>query len=148
MGHLSQIRNLPVPEKCHSLFGYNQFSGTGKFRLWLGHPITVHCPPCSRPICMCPPHLRSPSSLHRQGVPKVSWPPPFPGPPHAHTPLHVGRPTRVAAAFVPPRRAPSPHCAQTGVQEGLCARLFSSARATPPQPPIYAPRPTLPAHPP
>src|SRR6266702_6337406 len=58
-GRPSRRRNLPVPEKCHSLFGYDQFSGTGKFRLWLGHPIAVHCPPRSRPVCVCPPRVTS-----------------------------------------------------------------------------------------
>src|SRR6266571_4717669 len=113
-GHPSRRRNLPVPEKCHSLFGYDQFSGTGKFRLWLG------CPPS--PLFTVPlvraPRLRAPSpsafpilSTQTRGS-KGELAPPFPGPPHAHTPLREGCPTRVAAPFAPSpflRHLPASH---------------------------------------
>src|SRR6266702_2681176 len=86
-GRPSRRRNLPVPEKCHSLFGYDQFSGTGKFRLWLGRPRLLRSPPplVRTPVCVRPPHLRPPSFPHRQGVPKVSWPHHFRDP-HMLTP--------------------------------------------------------------
>ncbi len=81
-----------------------------------------------------------PTLLHRQGVQKVRWPPPFPRDPHLLTlPLCVGRSTRVAAPVapsglrarpVPPRPARRPPL-HTGGRRRDSAPLVPSARAMP-----------------
>src|SRR6266702_8419216 len=93
---------------------------------------------------MHPPHLRSPSFPHRKGVPKVSWPPPFPGPPHAHTPLRVGCPTHVAGPFVPPlSRTPPFPCPPPALRKRVCRRDSAPTQSLPPGTrPFCAGRPT------
>src|SRR6266702_6934952 len=78
-------------------------------------------PSFAPPVCVRPPHLRSPSFPHRQGVPKVSWPHHFRDP-HTLTPPFVQvSPLAWPPPLHPPVSAPSPRFAQTGAQEGQCA---------------------------
>src|SRR6266571_3032336 len=74
-GRPSRRRNLPVPEKCHSLFGYDQFSGTGKFRLWLGRPRLLRAPPFPRPPPASRKWVRRRDSVPAQSI--LPRPPPF-----------------------------------------------------------------------
>src|SRR6266702_2350614 len=55
-------------------------------------------PSFAPPVCVRPPHLRSPSFPHRQGVPKVSWP-------HHFRDSHTLTPP---FAHVPPTQSPPP----------------------------------------
>src|SRR6266702_8842617 len=127
-------------------------------------PSLAWAPPhllCSLPCFTYAPHLCVPSpsalpilSTQTRGS-KGELPPPFPGPPHTHTPLHAGLPTCMAAPCAPPISAPSPHSMQMGAQEGQCTHPVSSAQATPlcaghpthvatpfaPPPPVSTPSP-------
>src|SRR6266702_5536210 len=98
----------------------------------LGAPHLLHSlPPLfTPPICVCPPHLCSPSFPHRQGVPKVSWPHHFQDPHMLTPPFAQVTPLVWPPPLCPPISAPSPCFAQMGVQEGQCTHPVPSAWAT------------------
>src|SRR6266702_2492886 len=132
MGGTQARRNLPVPEMCHSLFGYAQFSGTGKFRLWLG-PF-VHCPLRLRPPFACARPVPSARATHPP--PPVTRPPPPPPPPPPPVPPTRATPTPPPSLRAPPR----PHALPLRVHAGgrrkdSVPTPVSSARATPTTPP-------------
>src|SRR6266702_7608745 len=88
-------------------------------------------PSFAPPVCVRPPHLRSPSFPHRQGVPKVSWPHHFRDSHTLTPPFAQVAPLVWPPPLRPPVSAPSPRFVQTGTQEGQCAHPVPSAQATP-----------------
>ena len=98
IGH-TQIRNDTFPEQASSVSG-----------LGAPHLLRSLRPSFAPPVCVRPPRLRSPSFPHRQGVPKVSWPSPFPGPPHAHTPFVQVAPLAWPPPLCSPHRVPPFPC--------------------------------------
>ncbi len=138
IGH-TQIRNDTFPEQASSV------SGLGAPRLLRSPPPLVRAP-----VCVRPPHLRSPSFPHRQGVPKVSWPHHFRDPNMLTPPLRRPPHSRARPLCAPPCfPALSPlhanGCAGGTVRPPSPFRLGYAT----PAPSLRAlPRPSLPACPP
>src|SRR6266702_1546331 len=93
-------------------------------------------PSFAPPVCMHPPHLRSPSFPHRQGVPKVSWPHHFRDPHTLMPPFAqvapLAWPPRLRPPFAPPRLRPLPPLRANGCAGGT----------------VRPPSPFRPGHPP
>src|SRR6266702_6013153 len=109
IGH-TQIRNDTFPEQASSVSG-----------LGTPHLLRSLRPSFAPPVCVRPPRLRSPSFPHRQGVPKVSRPLPFPGPPHAHTPFAQVAPLAWPPPLCSPHRAPPRFRALLPLRPNGCA---------------------------